>query len=440
MIGQSGSRRIKRIVSHPAVQNAGWLIAGRVAQMLLSLFVSLLTARYLGPSNYGLIGYASAYTAFFTSFCTLGINSLLVKEFVDRPGAEGEILGTALLLKAGSSVLSAAAMVGIVSVVDRDEPTTVLVVALSGVGVLVQIFETFHYWFQARLASKVTALATFAAYCVTSAYRVFLIVTGKSVAYFALATSVDYICIAIFLAAAYRKRGGGKLSVSWQYGRQLLGKSHHFILSGLMVSLYGQTDKLMLKQMVGTVEIGYYSTAVALSNMWCFVLHAVIKSMYPSIMEAAKREDGAFEQRNKQLYAIVFYLSVFVSLGFAAFGPRIIDVLYGAAYLPAAAPLRIVTWYTAFSYLGVARDAWVVCRNCQKYLKYIYLMAACSNVLLNLLLIPPFGASGAAMASLITQILTILAPACVKEMRVNTKWILEAIAFKGVFPGKPESR
>ena len=46
------------------VQNAGWLIAGKIAQMVISLFVSLLTARYLGPGNYGLLSYAAAYTAF----------------------------------------------------------------------------------------------------------------------------------------------------------------------------------------------------------------------------------------------------------------------------------------------------------------------------------------------------------------------------------------
>ena len=42
------------------VKNASWLIMGKIAQMLINLVVGLLTARYLGPSNYGLIHYAAS--------------------------------------------------------------------------------------------------------------------------------------------------------------------------------------------------------------------------------------------------------------------------------------------------------------------------------------------------------------------------------------------
>ena len=42
-------------LKHKEVKNAGWIIGARVVQMLLSLLVSILSARLLGPSNYGLV-------------------------------------------------------------------------------------------------------------------------------------------------------------------------------------------------------------------------------------------------------------------------------------------------------------------------------------------------------------------------------------------------
>ena len=57
---------IQRFRNNKEVKNASWLIYGKLAQMILSFFVSILTARYLGPSNYGTISYVSAYIAFFT--------------------------------------------------------------------------------------------------------------------------------------------------------------------------------------------------------------------------------------------------------------------------------------------------------------------------------------------------------------------------------------
>ena len=368
---------LQSLLKRKTVKNAGYLILGRVIQMVFGLVIGLLTARYLGPSNYGLINYAGAYTAFFAAVCTLGINNILVKEFIDHPGEEGKVIGTTLGLRAVSSVLSSIIIIAITSALDANEPTTKLVVSLASIGMVFNIAETFNYWFQSRLESKITAGATLCAYLISSAYKVFLLITGKSVAYFALVSSLDYLCLGIILFAQYRKYVGGKLQFSWSYGKTLMQRSCHFILASLMVSIYGQTDKLMLKQMINDAEIGYYSTAVALCGMWCFILNAVIDSAYPSIMEAAKNEnEPLFKQRNVQLYAIVFYLAVFVSLCFTALARPLISIMYGESYLPAVAPLRIITWYTAFSYLGVARNAWIVSKERQKYLFGIYASSA----------------------------------------------------------------
>ena len=87
-----------------------------------------------------------------------------------------------------------------------------------------------------------------------------------------------------------------------------------------MVAIYGQTDKLMMKHMIGVEEIGYYSTAVTICTMWCFVLSAVIDSMYPPILEANKAQNEEdFERKNRLLYAIVFYVSAVVSIGIVLF-------------------------------------------------------------------------------------------------------------------------
>lgn len=431
---------ILKTFNNKIVKNAGWLVGEKVVQMLISLVVSLLTARYLGPSNYGLINYASSFTTFFAAFCTLGINSLLVKELVDNPEKEGQVLGTSLVLKGIASLLSALMIVALVNIVDRDEPTTILVVALCSLGLVFNVFNTFNYWFQRHLKSKFTAIAALVAYISTAIYRVVLMVTGSDVTLFALATSVDYLVLAVVLFACYRKCEGPRLGFSWEYGKSLLSRSKHFILSGLMVTIYGQTDKLMLKQMLDITETGFYATATTINNMWCFVLLAIIDSLYPSIMEAHKvGDEHQFRKKNRQLYALVFYISIAAAVAFNIFAELVIWMLYGEAYMPAAMPLRIVSWYTAFSYLGVARNAWIVSKGHQKHLFKIYVTAAISNVVLNFALIPIWGGSGAAVASLVAQILTgFVVPFFIKDLRENAVMMWEAILLKDVLPKKPK--
>lgn len=427
-----------QILKNKTAKNAGWMIGEKIIQMLISLIVSLLTARYLGPTNYGLINYAMSFVAFFSSFCTLGIHSLLVREFVERPEREGEILGTTLVLQGISSLLSAITIVAVISVIDRDEPTTILVVALCSAGVVFNVFGSFKYWFQRYLRSRFTAIATLAAYIVTAIYRIVLMASGQDVTLFALATSVDYVVLAVLLFLFYRKCGGQRLGFSWEYGKELLSRSKHFILSGLMVAIYGQTDKLMLKQMLDVTQTGFYSTATTINSLWCFILVAVIDSLVPGVIEAQKAGDEAlFRRKNRQLYAIVFYVSVGVAVLFNIFAELVVWILYGKAYLPSAMPLRIVSWYTAFSYLGVARNAWIVSKNRQQHLFKLYAVAAVSNVLLNYFMIPVWGANGAALASLIAQILTgFVFPFFIKDLRENAVLMLEGILLKNVIPKK----
>ena len=423
-----------KLFKNKEVKNAGWIIGGKIIQMIISFFVGVLSARYLGPGNYGLINYASAYVAFFTSFCTLGINSVIIKDFIDNPNEQGVAIGSTLLMRVISSTLSAIMIVAIVGIIDNDEPLTIIVTALCALALPFHVFDTINYWFQSRYQSKVTSIATLIAYIVTSAYKIILLILGKSVEWFAVATSVDYICLAIILFIVYKKNDGPKIKFSWQKGKQLLKSSYHYILSGMMVAIYGQTDKLMLKQMLDETAVGYYATATALCGMWTFVLSAIIDSINPTILQLNGKNEESFNKKCRQLYAIVFYVSAFVSLCFLLLGDVAIKILYGDAFMPAVAPLKIVSWYTAFSFLGVARDSWVVCKNKQKYLKYLYLTAAILNVLLNLLLIPMWGPSGAALASLMTQVSTsIILPLFIKDLRPNAKLMLEAIILKDVF-------
>ena len=372
---------LRGVLRNRTVKNAGWLIGGRVIHMILAFFVGLLTARYLGPGNYGLINYAASFTSFFASVCTLGINSIIIKNFVDYPDEEGTAIGTAIILRLISSFLSFLMVVGIVLIIDRNEPVTIWVVILCGMGMIFQVFDTINYWFQSKLQSKFTSIATTIAYFVVSAYKIYLLATEKTVIWFAISSSVDYIVIAVFLWWIYKKQNGPKMCFSWKKAKELLGAGHHFILAGLMVSIYGGVDKFMLKHLMDEATVGYYATALAICNMWVFVLSAIIDSLYPSILQAFKENRKEFEFKNRRLYAIVFYVSTFVSLIFVLLGNWIVGILYGDAYLPAADPLKIITWYTAFSYLGVARNAWMVCYNCQKYLKYLYIGAAVTNVI-----------------------------------------------------------
>lgn len=262
-------------------------------------------ARYLGPSNYGLINYAAAYAAFFASLCTLGINSVIVKNFVDHPDQQGETIGTTLLLRAISSLLSALSIIGIVSVVDRGERLTVVVVALYSIGLIFRCLILSTTGFRPGSSPSIPPLPNSSRMRQCLCTKLFAC-AWESVEWFAVASALDYIVLAVFLLIAYFKNGGTRFRYSLEKAKELLQSSGSFIIAGLMVSIYACTDKLMLKQMLGADAVGHYSLASTVSVSWAFILSAIIDSLYPEIVQSFQKDRLRYERKNRQLYAIVF--------------------------------------------------------------------------------------------------------------------------------------
>ena len=87
------------------MKNATWIVGCKVIQSLLTLCIGMMTARYLGPSNYGLISYAASVVAFFVPIMQLGFSATLVNEIIVHPEKEGVLVGTALSFNIISAII-----------------------------------------------------------------------------------------------------------------------------------------------------------------------------------------------------------------------------------------------------------------------------------------------------------------------------------------------
>lgn len=388
-------------------KNATWIIVCRIIQAVLSILVTMFSARYLGPSGYGLINYAASIVAFVAPIMHLGLSSTLVQEVVNAPEKEGETMGTALTMSFTSSFFCILGVVAFTLVANPGEKDTLIVCALYSVLLIFQSIDLLQYWFQAKLKSKYTSIIMLVAYAVTSIYKIVLLVTGKSIYWFALAQAIDYLVIAVGLMISYYKVGEEKLSFSWAAVKRLFDKSKFYILSNLMITVFAQTDRIMLKIMCGDEATGFYSAAVTCATMASFVFAAIIDSFRPSIFE--KKKDATKEEYEKSvagLYSIIIYLSLIQCVAITLFAPWIIQILYGAEYAPTVSALQLTVWYTTFSYVGSARNVWILAEGQQKHLWILNLAGAVMNVVLNFIFIPLWGILGAAFASLVTQIFT----------------------------------
>ncbi len=385
------------------LKNTTWLIGCRIIQALLSFVIGILSARYLGPSNYGVIDYAGAITSFMVPVVQLGIRSTLVHEIISDPTNEGRTVGTSLLMSVMASSLGIVGVAAFVSIANKGESETIMVCVLYSVSLVFQASEMMQCWFQAKLLSKYVAVISLVSYIGVSVYRCFLLIAQKSVYWFALSQALDCFFISVGLFIAYRKQGGKKLSFSLDKAKSIFRRSKYYIVSGIMVTLFSLTDRVMITLMLGKEANGYYSAAVTCADMSRFVFAAIIDSVRPSILEAKKVGSKNYYKNISRLYSITIYLALIQCIAFMIGASVVVKMIYGDAYIEAISTLRIITWYTAFAHMGTVRNIWILAEQKQHLLWKINLSGALLNIVVNSLLIPIIGINGAAISSVLSQ-------------------------------------
>jgi O-antigen/teichoic acid export membrane protein len=175
------------------------------------------------------------------------------------------------------------------------------------------------------------------------------------------------------------------------------------------------------------IEVGIYSAATAVAQMWFFVPMAIIISFKPVIISKKKQDEQAYLNTLQLLYTIVAWLGICFGVFILIFSNHIISILYGASYQKAASILSISVWAGTFAMLGSARSLWSLTEGFQKYTVFYAGIGTVTNIILNYLLIPLLSGYGAAIATLISQItVAIVAPAMIKETRISAVMILKS--------------
>ena len=199
------NRILKKFMNNAFLKNTGWMVFAEIYQMAVSLIIGVISARYLGPSNYGTISYVASYVSFFTIICALGLESIVIKEMIANREEEGRILGSSIFMRILAGILSVASLCVIVSIVNPDDKLLLSITFLQSIALIFTAFNMIDAWYQSYLRSKMSAIVRCVAYTVVSLYKVVLLIFGKSVVWFAFSTSLDSIMSAALFMFFYFK-------------------------------------------------------------------------------------------------------------------------------------------------------------------------------------------------------------------------------------------
>lgn len=397
-----------RLEKRPGLQsvigNSAWLFADKILRMGVGLLVGVWIARYLGPAQFGLWNYAAAFAAIFSAFSTLGLDGIVIRELVKHPDRQNQILGSSFILKLIGGVVTLLVSVFAILMLRSGEPLTVWLVGLSAAGFIFQSLSVIDFYFQAKVQSRYTVLASNAAFLLTTAVKVFFLLSSAPLIAFAWIGLIETALTALFLMAAYRLNhlNMREWRCESQYMYKLVKESWPLILASLAVMLYMRIDIVMLQEMVGDREVGIYAAATRLSEIWYFLPAVIISSVSPSIIKSHATDSLSYLRKLRNLYLIMVCLAIGVALPISIFSSQLVNILYGFEFKEAADVLAIHLWASIAVFLGMASSQYLLIENLPKISFYRTLIGLVFNVVLNLILIPQIGAKGAAMATVIS--------------------------------------
>jgi polysaccharide transporter, PST family len=391
------------------IGNVIWLFADKALGVVTGLLLTALVARYLGPEQFGLLGYAMAFGMLLAPFALLGLNSIVVRELVREPSAKYEILGTAFALQTIASLSTFALTILIVMLLRPGDAVTRWLVAIVAAGMVLQVFDTIDYWFQSQVRSKYTVWARKTAAVSVAAVKVGLVLAHAPLIAFAWAALLEITIGAIGLLVLYRL--SGEQITAWRLkswrAYQLLKSSWPLIFSTLAIGIYMKFDRIMLAEMVGVEAVGHYEVAVRISEPWYFIPVAIASSLFPAIIQTRESHSQAvYERRMQAFYDLMAATSYVIVIPLALSASPLVTILYGVEYAAAGPILQVHIWAFLFVSLAVARSQWLIAENLVLFSMVTTILGAAINVALNFWLIPHYDGLGAAWATVIAYVIS----------------------------------
>ncbi len=411
--------------------NTSWLLGERVLRMVVSLFVGIYVARFLGPEKFGLLSYALGFVMLFVTIASFGLNEILVRELLQEKTQIKELLSTAFFIRVFGFLMMGCIIIFALQFTNDDKYTHMMITIIT-LSIFFQSFNVIDCYFQSQVQSKYVVIVQFIQLLITSLIKIFLIINKATLIWFAIVFLIDQALLAILLLSIFRwkKEWFSVFSVRWELATQLFTNAWPLIFSGMMVSIYMKIDLIMIKEMLDTKAVGIYAAAVKLCEVLYFLPVVVMSSLFPAIVEARKKDLIVYRKQVYRIYEIMIGATAIVAIITTFLADWIVYILYGSIYQEAATILQIYIWAFVFVSLGVVSSKYLVAENLEIYAMYRSILGAIINITLNWYLIPIYGIKGAAFATLITQIfVAYLFLFCFRSTRYNFWTVTSALTF-----------
>jgi len=372
---------------------------------MVSVVVGSWVARYLGKQDFGLLSYSLAVVAIFAALTPLGMEALVVREIIRQPRQGGRWIGSVIGFRMAAAVVAALLAFVLIFGLRPSEPRAWMLVGVLSIGTIFQSFESGELWFQAHTQMRRLVVPRILLFLVMNAFKITAVLEGAGVIWFSVLTALEQMVSGGITWIVVRKSlGEGNLpSFEASRGWTILRQSWPLAISALSVILYMKLSQIVLGSLMGDISLGIYAAAIRLPEAATFLPGILASSLLPSLVRSRAENPKAYRLALLRFFRINALLAFCICIPISLAAPWIIRLLFGPTYSEAGPVLAVYVWSLLFIFIGQARGQHLL----NELLTHLPMWFSGFGLLVNLIaclfLIPPFGAMGAAVATVTSQ-------------------------------------
>lgn len=388
----SGENVLARLVA--------WSILGRFGYLVVGFGASIALARLLGPSGRGLLALMVSFSSLVLVFTTFGVPLAVVYFASRRDANHGALLGNSIL----QGVLLAAILIPLglafyPQIADAfghgdGGRTWILAVALVPVTFL---DWTTHGQLQGMLMfGRLSILLVLSRVAYTIGILVLLGALDWGVAGGVVATALGSV---VMIGGSLRPvLVRGRPSLDMPLLRRTLRYGRRIQVGSIFQLANGRLDVILMQFFRPLNQVGYYVVAQTIAELVINLANAFQSSVLPLI---AHYEADPERVETTSIDSIRHHgiLAAVAVLGTAVLGPLVIFFAYGSSFAPAIGPMLVLLPGVWFLGMGIVIQGDLAGRGRPGLSSSLAGVAAAVTVVLDLVLIPPLGVYGGALAS-----------------------------------------
>jgi len=404
--------------------NASIQLVGQAVVVIGGIAAVAVAARYLGLRDYGALITATVFVSLFTLVTDFGVSAIGGREIAKLPEAAERIVWSLIVLGTVTALGTAAVAYGIslAAYGGEDHARTREAILILLLPLLVS---------GPRSAANAYLVARQQVYLSTYAAMATRVVSLVAVV---IVAAADLGLVAMVLAYAaipvvetaltflLARRAGMVFARVWDapLTRSLLRASAPMGGVMLLNSLYFRLDLLLLSLLSTTSAVALYGVAYKVVEGFMALPSYLMVTLLPDLARAEPRSERLGSLMQNAFAAMQLVAVPIVALSF--FGDELMRFVGGGSFDGGALALQLLMLGVAFSYIQAVFGYALVAQN-KQYLAFVNSgVVLVVNLVLNLILIPPFGVEGAAAALVATELLSL----------VSTMWLYRRV---GPIPG-----